>query len=55
MEFCFHIILGVDLEQVWHVKSWRWFTTRIKGLLMTESPLSRHFAPEEEPPEVAHA
>lgn len=59
LEFTFHVELGVDLEDVWRRKSWRWFTTRIRGLLSTDTPLYRFFAPDEaapEPqPEVDHA
>jgi hypothetical protein len=49
LEFTFHSVLGVDLDAVWAVKSWRWFQIRVHGLLTTDTPLSRHFAPEEEP------
>ena len=55
LEYCFHSVLGVDLEAVWHTKSFRWFLVRVHGLLSTDTPLSRHFAPEPEPPEVADA
>jgi hypothetical protein len=44
IEFSFHAVLGVDLEEVWSVKSWRWFTVRLRGFLMDpDSLLSRCF------------
>jgi hypothetical protein len=49
LEFSFHSILHVDLEAVWHSKSWRWFSVRVHGLLSTDTPLARHFIPSEEP------
>jgi len=48
LEFSFHSILGVDLEEVWRSKSWRWFTVRVHGLLSTDTPLARHFISESE-------
>jgi hypothetical protein len=30
-------------------RTWRWFQTRVLGLLSTESRLQRHFNPPEEP------
>lgn len=48
VEFSFAQI-GIDLEEVWHVKSWRWFKIRLEGLLTIDSPLSRFFAPEPDP------
>ncbi|WP_350347263.1 hypothetical protein ABIQ69_11540 [Agromyces sp. G08B096] len=50
VEFSFHQILGVDLEDVWRRKSWRWFETRVRGLLSIDSPLARFFAPDEQAP-----
>lgn len=53
LEYCFQTILHVDLESVWRVKSFRWFKTMLRGLLTTDTPLSRHFAPTDgEQPEV---
>ncbi|MCT7028000.1 hypothetical protein M1186_26025, partial [Salmonella enterica subsp. enterica serovar Minnesota] len=43
----FHQVLHVDLESVWRVKPWRWFETRVKFLMTTDTPLARYFAPEE--------
>lgn len=40
-----HSEYGVDLEEVWRRKSWRWFTVRVKGLLYADTRLSRHFRP----------
>ncbi len=50
--FTFHTALGVDLEDVWRVKSWRWFSARVRHLLSTDTPLSRFFAPDDTATEV---
>ncbi|MBN9208137.1 MAG: hypothetical protein J0H96_05665 [Microbacterium ginsengisoli] len=49
----FHQVLHVDLESAWRVKSWRWFASRVKFLLSTDTPLARYFAPDD-PQEVPH-
>ncbi|MCC2033065.1 hypothetical protein [Microbacterium allomyrinae] len=49
MEFSFHAVLGIDLEDVWARKSWRWFNVRVRNLLSTDTPLARYFAPDDEP------
>jgi hypothetical protein len=45
-----HETYGIDVEDdhLLQRRSWRWFRTRVIGLLSTESRLHRHFAP---PPE----
>lgn len=49
LKFSFQSVLHIDLEEVWHVKSWRWFTDCVHGLLSNDTPLSRHFKPDDEP------
>jgi hypothetical protein len=49
IEADFHDVYGVDLEQVFRVKSYRWFTVRVHGLFASDSRLARHFAPTPEP------
>ena len=51
IEALFHSTYGVDLSKVHRTESWRWFVIRLRLLLRTENPLSRHFAPDEEPTE----
>jgi hypothetical protein len=48
LEYSFHSALGIDLEDVWRRKSWRWFTVRVKHLLSTDTPLARFFAPDDD-------
>lgn len=48
VEGAFHSVFGIDLESVWRRKSWRWFDTRVKFLLSTDTPLSRYFAPDDD-------
>lgn len=48
LEFTFHSALGIDLEDVWRRKSWRWFSVRVKHLLSTDTPLARYFAPDDD-------
>ncbi|MDQ0894423.1 hypothetical protein [Agromyces ramosus] len=44
-------MLGIDLEDVWRAKSWRWFATRVRGLLSDpDSLLARFFAPDPDHP-----
>jgi len=45
LEFSFQTI-GIDLESVWHVKSWRWFKVHLRGLLASDTAIARYFAPE---------
>lgn len=45
LEGTFHQTFGVDLAEVWHRKSWRWFTARIATLLAGDNPLSQLVAP----------
>jgi len=35
-----------DLDAVWTVKPWRWFASRVGGLLAADTPIARHFATE---------
>jgi hypothetical protein len=49
LEADFHDIYGVDLEQVFRVRSYRWFIVRVRGLFISDSRLARHFAPPPEP------
>lgn len=48
LEPAFHSTFNVDLEEVLHSKTWRWFATRVSFLLITDNPLARHFAPKSE-------
>jgi len=50
VEYSLHAALGIDLEDVWHAKSWRWFATRVRGLLSDDTPLARFFAPDQPEP-----
>jgi hypothetical protein len=52
LEASFHAVYGVDLADVWSVKTWRWFAVRVSGLLAADTPLARHFAPT--PTEASH-
>jgi hypothetical protein len=52
VEADFHEFYNVDLEDVFWVKSWRWFTVRVDGLLGCDSRLQRHFREDPEPVEV---
>ncbi|GGQ38646.1 hypothetical protein [Streptomyces mutabilis] len=47
MEADFQDTYGLDLndEQLLDRRSWRWFQTRLYGLLSAESRIARHFAP----------
>ncbi|WP_406200166.1 hypothetical protein OG331_25260 [Streptomyces sp. NBC_01017] len=51
MEADFQDTYGLDLDdkQLLDKRSWRWFQTRLYGLISAESRVSRHFAPP--PPE----
>lgn len=49
LEFSFHAHLGVDLADVWQVKSWRWFAVRVQGLMSSDTPIARFFAPDGAP------
>lgn len=51
LEGAFQAELGIDLEDVLRVKSWRWFFTRIRYLMSTDNALSRRFAPKPDPPD----
>lgn len=48
VEYSFHAVLGVDLDEVRGRRSWRWFMTRLRGLLQTDTPLARYFVPSTE-------
>lgn len=50
VEYCFHQILGVDLEPIWPSVTWRWFSARIRMFLATDTPLAHYFSDDE--PEV---
>ncbi|WP_210534266.1 hypothetical protein [Streptomyces scabiei] len=49
MEADFQETYGLDLDTpgLLRARSWRWFLTRLYGLLSAESRVSRHFAPPE--------
>jgi hypothetical protein len=50
LEFDFHAILGVDLSTAIFRESFRWFATRVTGILShRHSMLAAHFAPDEDP------
>lgn len=49
IEALFHTEFQVDLSKVLYTETWRWFTVRVRLLLRTDNPLSRHFAPDDEP------
>lgn len=38
--------IGIDLEDEWEQRTWRWFRTRLRGLLATDSILGAKFRPE---------
>ncbi|NJP70047.1 hypothetical protein [Streptomyces sp. C1-2] len=42
-----HDVYGLDLStpHLLDGRSWRWFLTRLYGLLSADSRISRHFAP----------
>jgi len=43
-----HDVYGLDLSSgILRTRSWRWFKTRLYGLLSADSRISRHFAPPE--------
>lgn len=48
VEYTFRTVLGVDLEEVRHVRSWRWFRVMVTGLLSGDNLLARHFNPRAE-------
>lgn len=50
VEGAFHAVFGVDLSEALHVKSWRWFWTRVMYLLRDDNALSRYFAPKPDAP-----
>jgi hypothetical protein len=39
----FHAEFGVDLEEVRHTITWRWFAMRAAHLLSTDTPFGRYF------------
>ncbi|WP_175438086.1 hypothetical protein [Streptomyces sp. SGAir0924] len=47
MEADFQDTYGLDLndEQLLARRSWRWFQTRLYGLVSADSRVARHFAP----------
>jgi hypothetical protein len=48
VEPLFHETFGVDLSEVLHTKSWRWFMVRVGHLLSTQNRLSALFSPDSE-------
>jgi hypothetical protein len=51
LEVSFSSFYGIELEDAYPVRSWRWFTVKVRGLLLNPTPLSRHFAPAAPDPE----
>jgi hypothetical protein len=45
----FRAVYQWDLEAEFGVRSWRWFTTYVAGLLAIDCPLRHHFAPTPDP------
>jgi hypothetical protein len=41
---------GIELEDVFLTRSWRWFTVKVSGLLVAETRLARYFRPDPETP-----
>jgi hypothetical protein len=48
VEIAFSTLYHIELEDVFRTRSWRWFRVKIRGLLSTDNPLARHFAPDPE-------
>jgi len=46
LEGAFQLCLGIDLEEVWHRKTWRWFTARVAILLADDNPFGRLMNPQ---------
>ncbi len=36
---------GVELADVFHVRTWRWFSVKVAGLMAADTRIARHFAP----------
>lgn len=49
LEISFSTLYAIELEDVFRTRSWRWFTVKVRGLLLADTPLARHFKPEPEP------
>ncbi|HEY2644841.1 MAG TPA: hypothetical protein VGI56_13885, partial [Galbitalea sp.] len=43
VEGCFQTVFGIDLEDEWLHRSWRWFDVRLSYLLQNPNPLRDHF------------
>jgi len=52
LEAAFHAVYGIDLEQVLHTRSFRWFSVRVTYLLAHDNPFGRFFAPKQPTPTV---
>jgi hypothetical protein len=48
LEVSFTTFYGIELEDAYRTRSWRWFCVKVRGLLMNSTPIARHFAPEPE-------
>lgn len=55
LEISFSTLYGIEIEDEFPVRSWRWFTVKVRGLLQSDTPLARHFAPTPEPAPEAHS
>lgn len=42
---------GLELEDEFLSRSWRWFTVKVSGLLIADTRLARCFRPDPEPEE----
>lgn len=49
LEVSFSTFYGIELEDAYRTRSWRWFRVKIRGLLQNDTPLMRHFMPDTEP------
>lgn len=49
LEGAFQAVLNIDLEELFHRKSWRWFSTRVAYLLADNNPFSRAVFPPPDP------
>lgn len=45
LEGAFQLRLGIDLEEVWASKTWRWFSARVAILLADDNPFARLLNP----------
>jgi len=45
----FSTLYGIEVEDAYPVRSWRWFTVKVGGMFSADTALARHFAPTPEP------